>query len=240
MKKILFLVLISLIGCSKDIRTELLKQEYNFVRLRNVQKTGGATGFALKAPSGKVYTITNAHVCEMKNKDNVILGDMNEEGSLQYELKVLYESEKTDLCVVSPMPRMTGLNLASMDAKKNDKIFAIGYPSLDPLQDNTLGRLLLKTRLEVFDSTPIDKCTKLKQKIKKVPGSLLGFPIEDEICVLDVQSWITNMFIYPGNSGSPVFNIKGEVIGVVFAGNPRNDKGSIIPYDDLVELLEGF
>ena len=58
------------------------------------------------------------------------------------------------------------------------------------------------------------------------------------ICVRTLDSQPVTASIYPGNSGSPVFNKYGNVVGVAFASNEFS-RGYIIPLSFVVNFLEG-
>jgi V8-like Glu-specific endopeptidase len=92
-----------------------------------------------------------------------------------------------------------------------------------PFRDFALVRL----DREVLDRKPL----KLKKEIKvnepvTMLGHPLGFPLvysfDAKILTNDTdrQSFITNLDAFEGNSGSPVFNNKEEVVGILIGGTP--------------------
>lgn len=218
-------------------KAKIMNEPHNFVKLTNLQGTSGGTGFSVRAPSGKLYTMTNAHVCDgVMTEDGFIYGHDSKDDDRVIQLRVLEVSDFTDLCLVEPMPNATGLDVSSVDAVRNDKLFVLGYPSLEPLQyAEGLMTANIKVTVPLFE-VKLENCTLPKHKMIDIHGSFFGIPVEMTICALSLDAAITNIKIYPGNSGSPVLNESGEIVGVVFAaGNTAN--ASIIKRADVVKLL---
>jgi V8-like Glu-specific endopeptidase len=46
------------------------------------------------------------------------------------------------------------------------------------------------------------------------------------------QSYLTTLDVFEGNSGSPVFNLKNEVVGILIAGTPSS-KVLVLRFKDL-------
>lgn len=106
--------------------------------------------------------------------------------------------------------RKEGLSLADKDIENGDRLILVGHPRGLPL-----------TIREGF---------KVANDIDIYPW--LGY--------LPKNSVIAAVVAYPGNSGSPVTNENGEVIGVLFAGDPRyNTEGLLVPYEDLLRFIKG-
>ncbi len=70
-------------------------------------------------------------------------------------------------------------------------------------------------------------------------GELVGF---SENPGREIPYLVIRAAIYPGSSGSPLFNERGEVVGVVFAtlrnGDPSEVKGLAVDVREVKELLE--
>lgn len=64
----------------------------------------------------------------------------------------------------------------------------------------------------------------------------IGFPTEDGQ-VVETNTFQANMMTKPGNSGGPVINYHGQVVGVVHAYYPDSLTGAIAPVSDLKALL---
>jgi S1-C subfamily serine protease len=121
---------------------------------------------------------------------------------------ILAVDTEHDLCLLSS-DREDGLILASSDAIALDPVFLVGYPRGEPLT--------------------IREGRKVEEQVMQVDW--LG-PLESVIATQ--ISTIT----YGGNSGSPVTNTRGEVIGVLFAGDRRYvTEGYYVPHRYLVQFL---
>lgn len=55
-----------------------------------------------------------------------------------------------------------------------------------------------------------------------------------------IFSYLSNIITYLGNSGSPVINFWGNVIGVVYAINPADNKGFLITWSDIKKFIKGY
>lgn len=83
----------------------------------------GGTGFAIKAPSGKVILISNKHVCNLAEHKHLLL----ERDEKIYNTIVLEKSETTDLCAVDALDLFTGLNLAK-EVDTTRGVHVLGHP----------------------------------------------------------------------------------------------------------------
>lgn len=104
--------------------------------------------------------------------------------------------------------RKSGLYLSNKDVENNDKVILVGHPNGLPL-----------TIREGY----------------KMGSFETVFPwVSNQRIPFTLISSIT----YRGNSGSPVTNEYGEVIGVLFAGNPESiTEGFVVPLKNLKQFL---
>lgn len=195
---------------------------------------GFATGFHVKARSGNVVFITNAHVCQMANKNGILLIQDKHYSNRLIPKRVLEIYENNDLCVVEPLAGYKGLTVAN-SLSVGEPVWAIGYP-LGESMNISNGRVkdFGITRLRV--NIAIEKCVGPNLKVESV---LMWLGME-KICVADYESIQTDVSIYGGNSGSPLLNIWGNVVGVVFAANSRTNWGRAVPLKDVKQLLKAY
>ena len=95
---------------------------HNIIVLNNIFGLGGGTGFEVIAPSGKVYTLTNKHMCLALN--------FIFEGK---PLKILHIAEDSDLCLLEGIPGYSGLQLSKQEPQNDDFLDIYGYGMLQNL-----------------------------------------------------------------------------------------------------------
>ena len=105
--------------------------------------------------------------------------------------------------------RDSGLELSEKGVKEMDKIILVGYP-------RGIGKVVRRGRI-------------IEEKFWSAPW-LNG---------LYIRSYQISAMAYGGNSGSPVVNEEGKVIGVLFAGSPMfPSEPFIVPFLELKDFLE--
>ena len=189
------------------------------VRILNLEMNSGGTGSILASYKEASHILTNKHVCRL----------IEPGGKVDYNGRILdithYKKfQDHDLCLVRVATDL-GITLQVADslAKVSNKAIVSGHPSLLP-HIMTIGHLSERMDIELL--VGLKKCN--KQDMKDDPQSCLWFGGKPIIKTLDAQ--LVSNLIKPGNSGSAVFNSKGEVIGVVFAGSGRDfSYGFIVP-----------
>jgi len=206
---------------------------------------GGGTGFMVKAPSGKSYLMTNDHVCAAsKNGEDMVV--MTDSGDW-IPRKILHRSDKTDLCLLDGMPGVEGLELAS-DSSVGDQVMAVGHPALMPLALSG-GEILGSQDIMILDFVTLDKndpnCQKPKNSMVEVGERIVfkdnNLAIEPVYGCVNVtkEAKITNLMIRPGSSGSPMVNWKGQVEGVMFAGDAFG-WGVAVSLQDVKSMLKMY
>lgn len=192
------------------------------------------TGFNIRAPSGKVYMITNRHVCDHFITQQFTLG--NRATGQRQGTNMVAESEDSDLCLLEPMLNAPALNLAG-SLEIGEQIATLGHPSLVPLTLSFGEALGVEERS--FTSRKADrgeiKAKKCRWKNSRL--ELVG-PEDDQeyACIYRYRSLILTAKVLKGASGSPVVNRYGNVVGVVNMVD-RNGWGYAVPLTQVREFL---
>lgn len=198
------------------------------------EHAGSATGFEIKAPSGKIYTLTNAHVCGLQ-KNGVVMVEEKRHSHRLIPRRVLEVYTENDLCLVEGFENYEGLSIAD-DVDIGDISYAIGYPLGEEMDLSTgFTKGLIEVEIAVPE-IPLNQCEGPHLKRDKFEGYLGSF----ETCAILRKAMQTNIPIYPGNSGSPMFNIYGHVTGVIFASNQQTHWGSAVPLSFINEFLKAY
>lgn len=167
----------------------------------------GGTGFLLQTDKGEKFVVTNKHVC-----DAIEFGVgpflQGKQSSKLLPTKIIKASTKTDLCLIEPVGELVTkvTGFKLAPAPLETKSSVFVYGH--PF----LGPLTTNTGFFDKMSTTYDA------RGSEVTSGHLTFPI------------------YPGSSGSPVLNIAGEVVGVVFAYDSKGT-GLFVEREKLEEFL---
>jgi Trypsin-like peptidase domain len=219
-----------------------LKEVYDYehtaasiVMLTNDAKTSGGTGFELNYGSHQ-FTVSNAHVCELAKINGGYLLASNPY-MFDTKLKVIEQSNTTDLCLLEPIRGLPKLDLRFGEFKKDSTIYMWGHPSLRPLEI-AKGLIINPSHIVkvlvgyILTKKDYRDCKKPKNKIEK------GWFFDE--CTEVVRSQMVRIHIETGNSGSPVIDETGRVGGVAFASDPDETMAEIIPWASLYLFLMDY
>lgn len=181
---------------------------------KTVRITGlssGGTGFFVEGESGNTYIMTNKHICELRDNE----GFLNVEivgKKRKYKKRVLEISTEHDLCLVEGMPNMAGLKIAKK-LNVGEGLAILGHPKLFALTVS-LGQYIEEANIDVAVSNkkPRQIVKPINPKKRVVPA-LFGYRVKR------FKSARIVAYSRGGNSGSPIVNMNGEVISVLFAGS---------------------
>lgn len=230
-------------------------------------KYSGGTGFHIQAPSGKIYIVTNRHVCDLANKKDEVFAAVRGETSYK-KLKVIKRSDFSDLCIIEPLPEVKkGLKIG-LEPEIGETIAAVGHPNLQP-KTITIGEVVgydeftfpigvigrdgfkesqCKNKDNIIReySNATEAALEMKRKFNK--NKIVEQFLKDEndklpslkkirLCLVSNMSLVTTVMAYHGSSGSPIVNFYGEVVGVVYAINEDRIWARGVPLADLKKFL---
>jgi S1-C subfamily serine protease len=184
---------------------------------------GGGTGFAVKAPSGKSYIVTNDHVCAASQDKQTMF--VHDDTGVGVPRQILERSVYSDLCILEGMPGVEGLSV-SYAPSPGDELYVVGHPRLMPLTVSH-GEMIGKETVSIPIGIVSDelKCDQPKNVMLPLPTLIFGVAPDPGysgpmVCLERIKdAYLTNVIIQPGNSGSPVVDALGNVVAVVFAGD---------------------
>ncbi len=203
----------------------------------NSDKSGGS-GFQVLAPSGKQYTLTNGHICDMQDSNSQIRAHFNGESR---KIRVIKKYNRHDLCILESIPELKPISVSD-SVYLHSKVHLIGYPKLMPLSLQS-GFLAGNHDLKLYMLTdPKVPCytdqTYIPYRAKVIIGAVLKHT-KKRYCYNTYKAHYINVVAYPGNSGSPVLNNFGRLVGVLFAGTPgANTISFIVPLKYIQSFLK--
>ncbi len=204
------------------------------VQVLSPDLNGGGTGFAIKADSGQEFIMTNKHVCEVGKGGWVAI---KKDGGTPVFKRIVYKDRKHDLCLIEGDRRLSPLTIGSYP-EKGEIHYVVGHPGLRQLTVAS-GEFIGFDTVELLDEVKTRQ--ECRGKIYELnPFQQIMYGIEFA-CIRSYLSYATSAVVYGGNSGSPAVNEYGNLIGVVFAGNPDQEKDNyLVPLYEVKRVLAKF
>ena len=179
-------------------KTRLIqKVSKSVVRLTTLDSNGleitTATGFAIKRKGNKTFILTNYHFCIETPDGDIYVEQISENVLAQKKSnlivgKITMMNLNTDLCLLEVKKKIPILHL-SHSYNQFDEVFTIGNPlGIFPIIVDTYISGNVKREDFVFEEN-------------RGPGNFI----------------LISQIVFPGHSGSPVFNKNGKVIGLIMA-----------------------
>lgn len=204
--------------------------------VRLVGDRGSGTGFLIKGKSGADYILTNRHVCEI---GDLYLDSPRTDDKRQVRIPKLELSHKTDLCILAAPAYLTdGLELSDSPPEYGDGVGITGHPFGSDMPVLTRGKFLNKAKVwhpwERIETTEqLNTCNSTEGRL----GIVTWFGMW---CLKQIDSYLTTVEIYPGNSGSAAVNFWGEVVGVAWGADTLTNRAVLVTWEDVKEFLEVY
>lgn len=220
------LLLVSMAFANQNAPKTLPEFRNVAVKVVNTEMSSGGTGTIVKSQKSGSIILTNKHVCQVVKNGGYVVHEKIRAKVLMYK-----EYERHDLCLIKVKNNFK-INVKLADKRPNmaDPSIVSGFPRLMP---NTITIGHFSDQMIVNIMMGEEPCTE-EEFVMNPMCAFLGFkPI-----VKSFKSQHTSNLIQPGNSGSGVFNSKGRLAGVVFAGSGELGFALIVPYDYVVDFIK--
>ncbi len=198
----------------------------NILQVKNINNLAAyGTGVIVKTKNNQLVILTNRHICKDFFPRVYI-----ENHFLNGVTDILYQDEKADLCLIK-LPqdlKVTPTKVSTFPPSLNEEVYSIGYPlynDINMLTGRVIGPIISATR-ELYTLQP--NCKELFKDQDK------------DWCILEEDLVATNIFTFPGNSGSPVMNSNNELVGLIVSTDPRTHFGQMIYLSDIQRVLGKF
>lgn len=203
------------------------------IKLYNPE-AGQCTGVIVQSESGLNWVLTAAH-CSILAKDGRILAEL-QDGRIS-QMYVVAESQTADLLLLSPELSLAqpGVKIAK-ELKMYEKVHSITRGAGMPAYRTDGEALGMRTVMFAISdvATPEDetKCTSAPKY--KVMPSMFG-----KMCVMAMEEQTVTAKIVPGSSGGPLFNAKGELVGIASASDNQEHFFYFVKLSDILEMMKG-
>lgn len=192
------------------------------VMISMLDRFGGGTGIVLESGPTQSLVLTNKHVCSIVKKGAMVT-KVNGDSHLvdQY-----LEDTHHDLCLIRVAANLKGhTKLAAFPPEMYETAIVSGHPNLLP-NVITSGHFSGKKIIQIMvGSKPCDPAT-----VEGDDAIICAFfgrlPI-----IETYESILVTATIMAGSSGSGVYNSKGELSGVIFAGKGDLSYGFTVPHE---------
>ena len=203
MKKVLSVILcialllptVLSVQASGGVPREVMTAAKSVVRILSKYTNGSSTGsgFVIKNEPGEVLVVTNDHVVDGDPYSISIWVGEDE----MVAAEIVFTTSEKDLCVLRVKDEldMKPLKLSREEPQQGSAIYAVGFPGV--------GDILSDTAAHTSEEATITD---------GIISAIRNFTIEQGGAPVKLLQ--VNAAINSGNSGGPLFNAKGEVIGI--------------------------
>lgn len=200
------------------------------VMITNVEGTHGGSGVILSSSQTQSQVLTNSHVCKVVEN-----GGMVKTKNREYAVTSYKHSKAHDICLITVDANLgvnTAVSKETPDAYYEHARIS-GHPSLYP---NVVSEGHYSGKKVIAIMTGVRPCTEedLKDERKIMLCLFLGGIPE----IKRFESTLVTATIMPGSSGSGVYNDRGELTGLAFAGAGSLGYAWTVPYESLRNFLD--
>lgn len=206
-------------------------QEYSYTSVMITRYDGrsGGSGVILSSSKNSSKVLTNAHVCEVVKNGGIVRSDTSKGIVKSYKVSDIH-----DLCLITTNNNFKVDTVIAEEAPElYEDAAVVGHPALMPTIV-TKGVFSQKELITVIaGSRP---CT--QDELMNERTSLICYFFGAMPLIRTFEAQVVSSTIMPGSSGSPVFNTRGEISGLVFAGSGNFGYAYVVPFEYISNFVE--
>lgn len=199
------------------------------VMITNLQSNSGGSGTIVFNSDSGSLVLTNAHVCGVVENGGLVKNvDSKQFSVTSYKLSKIH-----DLCLIQVLGNLgTSAKLASSRPDLFASATIVGHPQLYPV---TVTHGNFSQRVELPVVVGYRNCS---EEERTKPDTFVFCSVVGKLPVIKIyDAQLVSATIMPGSSGSPIFNDKGEVSAVVFAGSGDLGYAFSVPFEFVDRFL---
>lgn len=197
------------------------------VMITALDKRSGGTGVILDSNPSVSHVLTNKHVCGLVQVGGLVITD----DGTAYPVDGYQVYKKHDLCLIEVHTDLkVNIKVAEKAPDEYDTSIVSGHPNLLPTMITT-GHFSKRQVIQLI--VGLSECDGTEEGQDALYCVFVG----GKPIIRQFQSQATSSLIMPGSSGSAVFNSKGELSGLIFAGQQGLGYGFLVPWEYVRDFL---
>lgn len=197
------------------------------VMVVRMDRRSGGSGVIIKSGPDESVILTNSHVCRVIQNGGLVITESEE-----HAVMTCKQSEAHDLCLITVA---ADLGINTPIARSAPKVYSdaaiSGHPSLLPnivTRGHFTGRRIIEVLVGFKECTQDDL-----ESDNAIFCVLLGGVPQFK----NYETQVVTATIMPGSSGSGVFDSRGEISTLVFAGSGELGYAMTVPYENISKFL---
>lgn len=199
------------------------------VMITSGSESSGGTGVILDSNPGLSHVLTNKHVCQLVQNGGKVITDSGK----KYAVDGYRVYPKHDLCLIDVHADLkVNIRVATKPPEDYETSIVVGHPALLPTMI-TVGHFSQSRLINLM--VDLEECDGSETDEDEILMCIFmgGKPI-----LKTFQAQLSSSLIMPGSSGSAVYNSKGELSGLIFAGNQDLSFGYMVPWAYVNDFLK--
>ena len=198
------------------------------VMITEESERSGGTGVILDSNPGVSHILTNKHVCGLVQVGGKVITDSGK----RYPVDAYRVYSKHDLCLIEVNADLgVNIKVAESAPEEYETSIVVGHPALLPTMI-TVGHFSKAQIINLM--VGLKECDGTEEG----EDALMCMFIGGKPIIKTFQAQATSSLIMPGSSGSAVYNTKGELSGLIFAGRQNLSYGYLVPWEYVNDFLK--